>query len=268
MMGMSFLQRSNLTVNHGHYYIDTTVSKKAQKDGLLLAPLQIPSYNVFRKNQTYYVFLLYATADTKQRYQMYVGPNFDTKTHFHWVRANIANKPLQFPDDSTITAEPGYDGNILTVDIDLTALKTEIDTVRTNSCQPKSFCELKGNKCQCSATLQKDNPELFQECQKDNDKICQWAGKDVDCPEKGCVGFRVTFPTEVADDQDHRPTADCFPKKVCQLKQTQSCTTDNDCTNNTGPCISSVWDVAFTRASETVAGTCSTTPIKPTAFCQ
>ena len=62
MMGQSTGQRSTLTINHGSYYIDTTVPLPPQN-----------SSNLFLPGQPYYVYLLYATPATHQTYSIYIG---------------------------------------------------------------------------------------------------------------------------------------------------------------------------------------------------
>ena len=130
MAGMNFYQRSNLTVNNGHYYIDTNVSTTKQAEGVCkqnphiteanvcltpanlnkvvgdfpndvkpddpareakLAEKACPcNLNVFRGGQTYYVFYLYAKPETKQTYQIYVGDGFDLENDVMMVRADIS----------------------------------------------------------------------------------------------------------------------------------------------------------------------------------
>ena len=138
MAGMSLSQRSNLTVNHGRYYIDTSVGTENQAKGVgckknphitISIDCTLPEniakkvkdfpndstdpldgflenracecdLNVFRAGQTYYVFLLYAKPDTKQTYQIYVGSGFDKKQDVAMVRADIfKTKELGFTSE-------------------------------------------------------------------------------------------------------------------------------------------------------------------------
>ena len=69
MMGQETGQRSSLTVNHGTYYVDTTVGKDRQL-ACTGAPCVI---NLFKKNETYYLFLIFARDTTEQIYRFYVG---------------------------------------------------------------------------------------------------------------------------------------------------------------------------------------------------
>ena len=88
MGGQSTYQRSSLTVNHGTYFLDTSVSKTRNAREAFttttICPVTSPpkrtrpalprSVNVFLKGQTYYMFFLFAKPATKQTYQIYVGP--------------------------------------------------------------------------------------------------------------------------------------------------------------------------------------------------
>src|SRR5262249_31381317 len=89
MSGQKTFQRSTLTANHGTYYIDTTVSASIQNSENFTK--QSPrSVNVFKKDQTYYVFFLYAKTATKQTYQIFVGP---PKTQQNQTGFNFIAKP-------------------------------------------------------------------------------------------------------------------------------------------------------------------------------
>ncbi|MEZ5589936.1 MAG: hypothetical protein R3F53_04225 [Gammaproteobacteria bacterium] len=87
-MGQGIWQRSNLTPNHGMFYIDATVSREVQEDTLSISrpppvgPEAINPHqlNVFQAGETYYVYLVFATPETEQTYQIYVGRDFDINT--------------------------------------------------------------------------------------------------------------------------------------------------------------------------------------------
>jgi len=74
MMGQNLFQRSGLTVNHGSYYIDTTVSADAAAKADYTK-----SFNEFVGGQKYEVLFVYAKANTKQKYTLYVGKDLTTK---------------------------------------------------------------------------------------------------------------------------------------------------------------------------------------------
>jgi len=282
MMGPDIGGRINLTANHGTYYISTTDSAAQQGPAGLK--------NIFEAGQTYYVFLVFAKPETKQRYQLYVGKTGFNTSSVKGVQANLATKAVTFtdvpgwPKDEDIQYDAGT--GILTVSLDLSSFKDKFATATADSCQPKTFCEWEGGEkktndklCHCSETLKKDNPALFQECTGGKqdikpgtpDPICQWAVRDVDCPAGGCLGFRVTLGSGfAADGTDHRPTAQCFPQKVCQHQPTQSCTTDSDCGGlGVGPCISIPdWNTGFINADAPLAGTCFNPQLNDSAFCK
>jgi cell migration-inducing and hyaluronan-binding protein len=94
MMGQSISQRSNLTANHGQYYIDTTVGLARQQQQV--GP--VGNVNVFRAGQTYYVFLVFAKPTTMQTYQLYVGkdPGFNPSSAVVMTRVNVDTAALAF----------------------------------------------------------------------------------------------------------------------------------------------------------------------------
>ena len=64
--------------------------------------------NVFVKNHTYYLFLLFAEPTTKQTYQLYVGADFKPGTMLFPARVNQKDDPPSF--DTSTTAIPLCDG--------------------------------------------------------------------------------------------------------------------------------------------------------------
>ncbi|HML94771.1 MAG TPA: pentapeptide repeat-containing protein [Thermodesulfobacteriota bacterium] len=266
MMGMNFFQRSNLTANNGKYYIDTTVSRENQRNGLLLAPLQKPSFNVFTGytgGEEYYVLLIFAKDTTKQTYQLFVGKGRDKSTPeklneiVHAIRSPLKqSRPLDVNTEASWPAKwvRDYDPDtgFLEVTLDLGDFKSEFDAARKDRCQPESFCAWTGDEatgtCGCSEELKTTNPALYDECVKplgDNkNNICSWAVRAIDCPEGGCYGFAFTLPagyTPPAEPVTH-PATTCFPE-------------DAD------------WNVQFTAVSQEIAGSCfESNPPKPN-FC-
>ncbi|MEW6145797.1 MAG: pentapeptide repeat-containing protein [Thermodesulfobacteriota bacterium] len=257
MMGMNFFQRSNLTANHGVYYIDTTVSDANQRAGLNLAPLQKPSVNVFKGGETYYVLFIFAKANTKQTYQIYVGNGFDPEKDVSGIQSPLKkSRPLDvnsiswpakwtrkwYKDDPST--------GILEVTVDFSDFKTQFDNARKDRCQPETFCTWTGSaatgSCGCSDKLKTSNPELYAECTKslgDNkNNICSWAVRAVDCPEGGCYGFAVNLKNDPPAEPIAPPAPCCFP--------------DNP-----------DWNVNFSPVGQNVAGSCQdSNPPKP-EFC-
>ena len=129
----------------------------------------------------------------------------------------------------------------------MSSFASEFTATKTDFCQPPTFCTPSGNNCVCSSSLTGD---LKTACENGN--ICgKWAGKDIDCPKNGCLGFSFKLPNPgfVADNMGnilqptgHRPDPTCFP--------------------NAAP-----WNISLTRASADVAGSCSDTPIDNPKFC-
>src|SRR6185369_10540204 len=101
MAGTNTWQRSVLTANNGLYYVDTTRSQLYQRKTTALGDPKDEaanyvecdfkptgncsqrSVNVFLKNATYYVFVLFPKGPphpTRQTYQIYVGKDFNLDT--------------------------------------------------------------------------------------------------------------------------------------------------------------------------------------------
>jgi hypothetical protein len=222
---------------------------------------------------TYYLFFVYATERTKQKYQIYIGTGIsdfesNMSKYVKPVRVDIRTTDLKFQEDNVTWTGlvPKYDKQkgILTLDMNFSEFQSEFDATHADYCQPKAFCKLAGDGKTCQSSLDKNNP-LFDESQL----ICagagplktgnqpQIAGKDVDCPLfqfegptgklPGCIGVKVTLGDDTqfkADDMNHQPRACCFPEEAGQG-----------------------WNVAFSRSSNDIAGTCSNTPIPNAQFC-
>jgi hypothetical protein len=267
MAGAKQWQRNIMTVNNGKYFIDTARSEKTQKEtddlgaktdwnadyvecsvkeSQKLDTQNLPdaincqqrSVNVFQKNQTYFVFFLFAQADTKQIYQIYVGDGFnkDDKNQLSGIKVTYTDGHFRYVDsDHQWQAEmiAGADGknDILQVTVDFskipkvgnTDVKTLFDpnpnsAVNNQTCKPISFCTWKGAKnCAC-ALADNDprvllNPDLKEICTK----TCgEWAVKDLDgvalkpddknAFETARYGFRFKLPGGFeAKDQYKRP---------------------------------------------------------------
>ncbi|MBV8629280.1 MAG: hypothetical protein JOZ83_00035 [Silvibacterium sp.] len=192
LMGQVSIQRSNLTLNHGSYYIDTTVSASNQPVG---------NQNVFKTNQTYYVFFPYAAASATepvktlhQTYRMYIGKVSQSEGDgaVKPARVKISSKDYVLSTVSGNWITESYDTTtgILTVTIDLSGETDVFENDRQNFCQPASFCTYDQNAHTCGCAP--GNPECVG---KDN--VCSWGIKDIDCPSKdGCFGFAVTVKAD------------------------------------------------------------------------
>ncbi len=234
MMGQQNGQRSTLTLNHAHYYIDTSLSGNAQKVPTSPEPPVEDRANVFQAGQTYSVFVLFGTNNTRQRYSLYIGPNLSQQEAMStFVAARVVAPNDQFivtPSSGSWATFDSYDSTtgVLTVKLDLssaTDLKAD-----ANSCKPANFCSWNGNSCECKAG---------SGCT--DDKICSFGGKHIDCPVGGCYGFSFTMPAGfVATDAGVPPptpqTGDLF--------------------ENTDPPYFQQGTVTFTSASQNVAGAC------------
>lgn len=192
MAGQATAQRSSLTMNGGRYYIDTTVSADAQRaSGANLI-------NAFRGGETYYTMLLYATPQTKQTYQMYVGPGFNPASDVFVARGDLGASPVKFRKGDAWPAswpQPQYDAatGLLTVTMDMSfgEFQTQYQATKSGRCGPKSFCSLDAVSGECGSSL-----DTLDALYAESKAVCsRWAAKDVDCPSGGCYAFGVTLPS-------------------------------------------------------------------------
>jgi hypothetical protein len=201
MQGQGTGQRSNLTMNHGSYYFDTTVPLAVQSAGNT-GPYTKPvtNYNVFAASQAYYVYLLYAKPSLYQKYSFYIGKDLQPSDVQAAITAGIVN-PFNgtvptflkegdpgFPAGVTPNwiPEPDYDRNtgVITVTIDLSKQAAVFANEVPNSCQPTTYCSVHANgSCGCKAG---------SACT--DDSVCAWGTKEIDCPTFGCFGFELTLP--------------------------------------------------------------------------
>ena len=230
MMGQNTFQRSGLTVNHGSYYIDTTVSKQTQQDQ------RAKSVNTFVGGQKYDLFFLYAKKNTAQTYTMFVGKGKPTnfgETHVAFGHVDITTALYTFKGE-TLDNSPVWptswgreyspDTGILTLTTDMQSIADDFDITKDDPntkqpvgaglCQPKSFCRWLDDKCQCA--IEDKTSYLYNLCHEKNadgdDAICSWSVKDLDCPAKGCPALEITFDNFQPDDaaDHHRPIPALF----------------------------------------------------------
>jgi hypothetical protein len=221
LMGQDTGQRSSVTVNHGTYYLDTAVSEAQQRNGCIRGACNF--INLFKPNETYYLFTIYAKKTTKQTYEVYVGKGWTTQQfditgggNVWLIQADIATKRPNFKRVRAFTStEAQYDGTsgILTVTLDHASAKPNFAKAAKESCSPQSFCHYVGNE---------GENDPVGECRgvrsAADDDVCRWSIIDLDCPSGGCFGFGFKLPGGfVADGVDHRPqhpddlTKRCLP---------------------------------------------------------
>jgi len=203
MLGQGKGQRVNLIAGNGKYYIETTQNSAAKND--------------FQQGHTYYVYLLYAKADTKVTFQVYVGTNAPgVLDSVRVVRLGtpktdgyVVVSPFEFNVQSPWPWEsPKYtaDTGILEVTIDMSPFAHDFAAGKKEACKPSSVCAWNGASCGCAQTKGKD---INYPCE---DAVCQWSIKAMECPANGCIGFAFTLPpTFVADGASHRPAPEAFP---------------------------------------------------------
>jgi hypothetical protein len=190
MMGQSTGQRSNLTMNHGSYYIDTTVPYSVQMPtgGTISSP------NVFDAGQTYYVYVLYAKPSLHQTYSFFIGTGLSTEAASAAVTTgfvNVENLPgARFVPDvggspDWIVSKPyNKETGMISVTIDLSGQTDVFANDRPAFCQPTTYCSVHAdNTCGCKPG---------SSCT--DDSVCDWGPRGLDCPMAGCFGFALTLP--------------------------------------------------------------------------
>lgn len=213
MAGQATWQRSNLTANHGSYYIDTTVSQRTQENEDFTTEPGPHSINVFQAGKKYSLMFLFAKNSTKQTYKMHVGTR---DAAVEPLRRDISTKATSFKSDDN--ASKWLDAKIvdgmLTINIDFAAA-TDLKPSKANgSCQPHTFCAMDASdNCVCSLPdddpMVLANPGIKASC---NRACSHWAMKDLDCPAAGCYAVGITMGSDfVADDVQRRPQPDPFP---------------------------------------------------------
>lgn len=223
MAGEAIATRETLTVNHGTYYLDTTVPLSMQttedynQQGGPTKSLDT-FVNVFQPGETYTVFFLYAKSSTAQSYQIYVGKDPKngsvTPVQVPIPDATLVPKPISgtvswLAVDTSQVAATG----IVTVSVDFGKVTNLDPATDKGLCQPHSFCTSTGGAC--VSTLPASDP-----LKAHYDRICgSWAVKDLDCPAAGCYGFQFTLPAASIFEADatpdhpspHRPAPTVFP---------------------------------------------------------
>lgn len=252
MMGQSTGQRSTLTLNRGSYYLDITQSCKSQgscipcnevKTGKCetWGPIHyFPS--TFIGGHTYYVYFLYATVATQQKYDLYVGPNHkakDLNIRAMYFNPNN-NQPIYDVSDASFVSATDNDkvAGVVSVSLNLKDQEKIFSDTKPKFCKPKSYCEEKGGTC-----CRKDLPA--NQCNTSaND--CSWATNDIDCPagaadQMRCFGFSFTLPA--TPPQDVTPPSGLFVRfdtipyfsSVATFLRGESISPEDQCIYNSVP---------------------------------
>jgi G8 domain len=182
MMGQGTGQRSNMTLNRGSYYIDTTVPRDHQN---------VENPNVFLAGHSYYLYFLFATSKFHQTYSLYIG-KVNEQEGLNAVtvgRVGVDSGKYSFspkPGGDWVTGKT-YDPRtgLLTLTVDLSQHETEFANDLPNFCQPKSYCSYNTDTKSCGC-------KKGSNCNEDS--VCKWAVKDIDCPLEGCFGLSITMP--------------------------------------------------------------------------
>ena len=190
MMGQGTGQRSTLTVNHGHYYIDDQVTLQTQMQS------GATEWNIYMPNETYYTYFVYAKSGLNQTYQMFVGYGLNKAQVIASVKPyrvilNSQDYMFNAPQEgspSFLNVE--YDDKplptgtgLVKITVNLDAYSDEFTNDTPKFCQPATYCEPSGNQCVCAPNTECTDPS-----------VCAWAIKDIDCPLNGCFAFGITMP--------------------------------------------------------------------------
>lgn len=218
MMGQGTGQRSTLTMNRGSYYMDITQSCNAQGECVPCAEVEgdhcktwgpvtyFPT--TFLRGHKYYFYLLYATASTRQTYDMYIGDMKKEDLNITPVYINPQGQPYttSTPTDPSFVSvadkvvnDKKVDG-VVSVTVDLTKQTAIFNENKPLFCKPKSYCEVRGSSCCKIGDPNCNGPE----------NECSWGPHDIDCPIDPknpdimrCFGFTFTLPQ--SPSQDVRP---------------------------------------------------------------
>jgi len=239
-MGQNNFQRSALTVNHGEYYINTTVSKNSQTS----ANPPFVSVNVFTGGSAYDLFFLFSKPDTQQTYKLFVGTKLPETMGKDLAATNVVfgyeslTLPFNFtPAPKTDVASGAWTSSynpasgILTLTTKMsqvasiyslnTAVPNESVSLGQKYCQPATMCSWSqsANRCQCN-----QNGPYASLCNQTNpagQTVCDWSiqpsplkcsnpngcpAQFVDCPAPGCPAFQITFPAACGPNEKEK----CF----------------------------------------------------------
>lgn len=302
MAGMNFYQRSNLTVNHGRYYIDTNVSTTKQAEGVCkqnphitvdnvcltpanlnkvvgdfpndvapddpareakLAEKACPcNLNVFRGGQTYYVFYLYAKPETKQTYQIYVGDGFDLKNDVMMVRADISGTNV-LPFKSEDFPDSPSNPHPWHRAYSSGILTVTVDLTDYEG----DFINTREDFCQPKSMCNWNTSESVCECSKDlNDPSSPLYNPALykDCMEKTGTEGR-TICSWAGNDIDC-PEGGCFG---FSFKLPDSFEANGEDERPATECFTADqdWNVPWTPAVPPLAGSCFDPPVDPLKFC-
>jgi cell migration-inducing and hyaluronan-binding protein len=275
MMGQNNFQRSALTVNHGEYYVNTTVSMASQTNGGFQSP------NVFAGGNVYDLFFLFSKPDTQQSYKLFVGKDLpqtiaQTNVVFGYegltLPFNFTAAPANDAKSGAWNSSYNPKSGILTLTTKLsqiasiynlsTAVANESVSLGQKYCQPATMCSWNqgANRCQCNQSG--PYASLCNQTNPAGQTVCDWSiqpeslncsdpngcpPRFIDCPAPGCPAFQVTFPPACGPNEN-RENNKCFVADDSQQRPKASpfnFANPNDPFN---------WDVNYNLESATLAG--------------
>jgi hypothetical protein len=218
MLGQGKGQRVNLVANQGKYFIDTAWPSR----NTLSDDRKENKQNDFEAGHTYYVYLLYAKADTRVTFQIYAGKNAGAAGVLDAVKmvrlgtkktdGFVITTPFEFNVQTPwLWDQAKYDpvSGILEVTMDMSRFAQDFIDGKKEACKPSSVCKWNGTSCGCAAAQATD---IGYRC---DDAVCQWSTRAMECPANGCIGFQFTMASTFVADEDgtmkYRPAAEKFP---------------------------------------------------------
>jgi cell migration-inducing and hyaluronan-binding protein len=275
MMGQNNFQRSALTVNHGEYYINTTVSQASETSGGFQSP------NVFLGGNVYDLFFLFSKPDTQQSYKLFVGKDLpqtiaQTNVVFGYegltLPFNFTAAPANDAKSGAWNSSYNPKSGILTLTTKLsqiasiyslsTAVAKESVSLGEKYCQPATMCSWNqgANRCQCNQSG--PYASLCNQTNPAGQTVCDWSiqpdtlncsnpngcpPRFIDCPAPGCPAFQVTFPPACGPNENGE-NKKCF---VADDSQQRPMASPFNFANPNDPFK---WDVNYNLESATVAG--------------
>ena len=216
MMGQGTGQRSTLTVNHGSYYIDTTKNTGGKT-----------ASNDFMSGHSYYVYLLYAKPSTHQNYSIYIGKQLAQPDALASVTPGLVDVTTQAykfiaSSGGDWVMNKAYDAasGVLSLTVDLKNQGPVFEGDRPKFCQPTTYCSIHSDgSCGCKAG---------SGC--NDDSVCAWSNKEIDCPIEGCFGFSVKLPANFPAAGQNLPTPQpaCLPAILTSPSETSSSITSTN----------------------------------------
>eukprot|EP01137_Pigoraptor_chileana_P014789 Opistho-2@69888 len=215
MGGTQTSQAPYLTMNHGVYYLDTN-SQSVQS----CCPHCFGANSAtFTPNEWYMIWHVYASPNTKVKYQVHVGDGFNPATDGKFVRVTPhsidpnTGSALETPvfldaSGADFSTDVAVVNGTLFLTLDHSKIASDYNfTARgaNEKCIPRDVCQISADQQSCVASdaFTAKEPQLADEMSR----ICgYWASRAAgmypgeqttfaDCPASGCLGYAFKMPT-------------------------------------------------------------------------